>query len=342
MAGMRQHYIPRFLQSGFSIEEKNKNCFTWVYRLDKEPFNTNTINNGVERYFYSDNMNTAVDDAITKIEPIFADLIANTKTNPKNNIDSNLLAAFVCHCEIRTKNIRQKLLNFSESTLQSNLDTLTNSIIFRKSIKGFLKDKKSKLHIKLNSEFKSKGFTTSQFLNLIKSDLFIDNAIREVGASLSDAIKIQLIPHLKNAIKEIQGIILSNNESSQFKIEKYKNYNYEYFTSNEIDIILGDSIVVFKNEKNDFSSFCEKESMPTQIIIPVSSTSFIMGHKGENHFELFELNSGIAKCSLDFFIHPEFSHERQKLQKLIGKSLHIGNSVDNEKIFFKQLMSQYS
>ena len=24
MAGMRQHYIPRFLQSGFSVERKNK------------------------------------------------------------------------------------------------------------------------------------------------------------------------------------------------------------------------------------------------------------------------------------------------------------------------------
>lgn len=205
-----------------------------------------------------------------------------------------------------------------------------------------MKDKKSKLYIKLKIEFKNKGFTTSQFLNLIKSDSFVDDAIREVGTSLSEAIKTQFIPQLENIVKESQGIILSNKESSQYKFEKYKKYHYEYLTSNDIDIILGDSIVVFKNEKNDFSSFCEKESMPTQIIIPVSSTSFIMGHTGKNDFDLSELNSGIAKCSSDFFIHPELSHERQKLQMLIGKSRYIGNSVDNEKIFFQQLMCEYS
>lgn len=324
------------------MKKKNKNYFTWVYRLDRDPFNTNIINNGVESYFYSNKLNTAVDDAITEIEPNFASLIADTKINPPNNIDANLLAAFVCHCETRTKNIRQNLLSFSESTLESNLDTLTNSANFRKSIKGFLKDKNSGLYIKLKGEFKNKGFTTGQFSTLIKSDSFVDNAIREVGTSLSETIKTQFIPQLKNIIKESQGIILSNEELSQCKIEKYNKYHYEYFTSNDIDIILGDSIVVFKNEKNDFSSFCEKESMPTQIIIPVSSTSFIMGHKGKNDFDLSGLNSGIAKCSLDFFIHPEFSHERQKLQMLIGKSLHIGNAVDNEKIFFQQLMSKYS
>lgn len=82
MAGMRQHYIPRFLQSGFSVERTKKNYFTWVYRLNKDPFNTNIVNNGVESYFYSDKLNTAVDDAITEVEPIFASLIANTKTAP--------------------------------------------------------------------------------------------------------------------------------------------------------------------------------------------------------------------------------------------------------------------
>ncbi len=51
MAGDRHHYIPQFLQRGFSSHSSGKQFFTWVYRKESKPYNPNIINSGVKQSF---------------------------------------------------------------------------------------------------------------------------------------------------------------------------------------------------------------------------------------------------------------------------------------------------
>jgi hypothetical protein len=43
MAGKRQHFIPQFIQSGFASHVSGDEIYTWVYRKEAKPFNTNII-----------------------------------------------------------------------------------------------------------------------------------------------------------------------------------------------------------------------------------------------------------------------------------------------------------
>ena len=111
MSGKRQHFIPRFLQSGFTSHTKGDESFTWVYRKGTEPFNTNIKNTGVEGKFYSAKDGSEVDSLITDAESKFSELIYNLRSgslNPSKNKKS--IAELIAHLEARTRHIRQNFL----------------------------------------------------------------------------------------------------------------------------------------------------------------------------------------------------------------------------------------
>lgn len=82
MSGKRQHFIPRFLQKGFASHTEDGEIYTWVFKKNREPFNTNLINVGVEKYFYTDQSNSIADDKITEAEDSYSKLIKNLRTQP--------------------------------------------------------------------------------------------------------------------------------------------------------------------------------------------------------------------------------------------------------------------
>lgn len=69
MAGTQQHVLPRFLQKGFASRVKGEQVFTYVYRKGSDkPFEANTANVGVEKYFYETESGISADDEITNLD----------------------------------------------------------------------------------------------------------------------------------------------------------------------------------------------------------------------------------------------------------------------------------
>ena len=75
MSGKRQHYIPRFLQEGFASRLSGEEAFTWVYRKNAAPFESNTTNVGSENYFYGQPGTGSTDELLTGVEGKFAELL---------------------------------------------------------------------------------------------------------------------------------------------------------------------------------------------------------------------------------------------------------------------------
>lgn len=67
------------MQKGFKSPEQNRENYTWVYRKDSEPFNTNLINIGVQKFFYTEQDDTETDDRVTEAENSFSDLVQNLR-----------------------------------------------------------------------------------------------------------------------------------------------------------------------------------------------------------------------------------------------------------------------
>jgi uncharacterized protein DUF4238 len=79
MGGKRQHFVPRFLQSGFGSHRNGDEVFTWVYRKGAATFNTNVANVGVEGLFYTEGDDPYVDDLITEAESDFSKLVEDLR-----------------------------------------------------------------------------------------------------------------------------------------------------------------------------------------------------------------------------------------------------------------------
>ena len=70
MAGKRHHYIPRFLQRGFSIEKDSK-FFCCLCKKDIIKENIVIENVGLENKFYTLDGDSTIDDRITEKETFF-------------------------------------------------------------------------------------------------------------------------------------------------------------------------------------------------------------------------------------------------------------------------------
>ena len=106
MSGIRQHFIPRFLQAGFADEKQH----TWVYHKDSRIFKTNIIKAGGERYFYSHQGNNEADDLITEAEKSFNSTIKSLRESNQQP-RSQQIAELIAHLEVRTRNYRLSFQN---------------------------------------------------------------------------------------------------------------------------------------------------------------------------------------------------------------------------------------
>jgi hypothetical protein len=104
MAGKRQHYLPRFLQKGFSSRQSGKEVYTWVFRKNTKPYETNVINVGSEQYFYGEPEQFKVDDDITKKELQFFPLLEELRSHSSDtDLENRQIKEFIIHLIVRTR-----------------------------------------------------------------------------------------------------------------------------------------------------------------------------------------------------------------------------------------------
>ncbi len=119
MSGKRQHYIPRFLQKGFISHESGKESYTWVFSKNKEPYNTNIKNFGLERNFYTSDDGISADEIITKKEIEFSAIIQKLRQEDLSVLNNSKLPFLLAHLLIRTRLIRDAFADSGEyMTLQ--------------------------------------------------------------------------------------------------------------------------------------------------------------------------------------------------------------------------------
>jgi hypothetical protein len=68
MSGRRQHDVPRFLLNGFASKvvhgAEEDEYSVWCFRKGKPPFEPNTKNVGLQKFFYGESGKGSLDDLI--------------------------------------------------------------------------------------------------------------------------------------------------------------------------------------------------------------------------------------------------------------------------------------
>lgn len=137
MAGKNQHYIPQFLQKGFSqttsaigfakSTTSNKgDSKVWVFEKQKS-YPTHPRNKGSERFFYGLE-NSVLDQTITDAEKSYSKIINNLRMYSEDTLlECDGLPELVAHMLVRSKNIRQTASDIGEMALDVLGQSMLNS-----------------------------------------------------------------------------------------------------------------------------------------------------------------------------------------------------------------------
>lgn len=143
MAGDNHHYIPQFLQRGFSSHSVAKEHFTWKYSKDALPVNQAIREIGADDRFYALEDDYSVDDAITARELKLAKLVKQLRDGSIQSMRDTRIPIFLAHIEVRTKGLRETFMEGSSFLIEQVLKYVTTGTEFVDGvIQRLINDKK--------------------------------------------------------------------------------------------------------------------------------------------------------------------------------------------------------
>jgi hypothetical protein len=331
MSGKRQHFIPRFLQSGFASHMNGDEIFTWVYRKDTQPYNTNTANTGVEGHFYFQDDDNQADDDITSAEGGFCELVYALRNGSEEaTADSGALAELIAHLEIRTRHLRQSFSNTSGAVMEEMLRFMDDRQAFGDFMKRRLMNDPSIVRNAITDELRKRNLPDSllpQLLDASLSQPFVEQVLPSLLADLPLMIDQfrSALPHIvESASKSGHIKALKQTLSPQAKIDQYRALNFCLFHSTKVMFPLGDAPIIFRlNGDRPFKTFSEKNDLIQSVYLPLTPSLILVGRIDEYMPELSQIPIAVAQCSLEYFISDSQSKANDALHPHIGKNAHL-------------------
>lgn len=327
MAGKRQHFIPRFLQRGFSIEKEGK-FFSCLCRKEVIKENIVIENIGLENKFYTLAGDSSIDDKITYKETYIYSKIVRELVNGTFNMDDiESLSDFVFHMEIRTKNLRSNFTNTASHLIdQMRIRLLSKDALSRYLNQNVISDS-SKFDRLINEQLNE--LNIPQVLRPHIKDVLFNN-VHAWLPDIANKLSLQLIPLFENMVLSgipeaaKKGHLKGLGMDESLKIEEYKKLNYKVINV-EQSLILGDCLVVFEVDGDRrFKPFHEKDDDLKAVYMPINSHSILYGAKyPDDNPSLENINDIVAQCSTDFFICKEPIHNMNEIQNLIGVNSYL-------------------
>ncbi len=309
MAGKRQHYIPQFLQRGFTIEGHEQKAF--VIRIDKAPYLSNIQDIGVEGYFYTEGEDVIVDDLITEEENLIAPAINDLRVRLNEEVLSSELAAkLVAHFEIRTRHLRMNYLQGIKNMVQQISCALEDEKIFLTYLKNQIINDNHFVMEQIDSHGMIPSHQKKLWGEIIQRnpDLIIRNFPKPLLKYMATQLRQQFSDELLiKKIKEGHIKALKQTIAPDEKIAIFSKLTFKVMETKD-KLFLGDSIVVFINSEGKWKPFYEKGDRLKSIIMPLNQNKYLFGVASGGKGYIYsseELRGMLASCSLEFLISPE-------------------------------------
>lgn len=333
MSGERQHFIPRFLMEGFASYVRGNNSFTWVYPKAGAPFNTNTINVGVERQFYTDGKDTQADDLITAAEGKFSSLVHDLRQGIVTRLVDPLLPQLIAHLEIRTRNLRKNFLQSAEFLASNIFDNIFKKYASDDFLLKEFQSSSSKLRQSLISGLAERRFSHVQIEQSMQRIPMIIDPIKANLRLLAEVLRPLYLQRLKQTAKSGHITVLKTAIAPEMRVVQYKNLSYTLAEPIDGPLILGDSIVFFHVDgPRAYKAFLDKEDALKAVFLPLDARTLLVaaipGFSANHH----NLREAIARCSLEYFIATDRSSANELLKDRIGVDAALLTKAELEEI----------
>lgn len=333
MSGVRQHFIPRFLQKGFRIPSNGKIVRSWVYEHDRPPRTANIADVGLERYFYAIDTETKLDEKITEAEQhIYAPLVERLRDGCVDAGDASLIAEMLTHFEVRSRHVRENMDGlFENCTSQIMLqlaDPHTLALLLEKHLTPGSE--------MLDRALAQQGITYEQLqlilrLNQTRLEDVLRPLIEVFAVQISNALPA-LLPQITGIVKQGHVKMLTDAVSPSARAARLACLKYSVKAFEAGNLPLGDSIVLFhvKGERA-FKSFLDKGEEVLHVVLPLSSNQYLLGVATGAGADLsYDLAEQIARCSMRYFI--SCSDQMTELQDKIGTNSHWLSQAETQSI----------
>lgn len=329
MAGKLNHIIPKWLQKGFPSRFDGEQVFTWVYRKNSKPFETNTGNINAENYFYGKKGDDVMTDAEThKFSPLINKLRDETCNFQNSKTE---IAELIAHFSIRTKVIRQGFEDISVKMFDGMRDIFTDKSIIENLFNSEVIENELMSHLP-ESDKKDVKTLLDEFAKPFYEDETFKNEMSKTIESFFSTIFDSSNPLLSNSVREGHIKSLSNHTIPENRVKSLEKLEWNVFTTNN-PLILGDVACIFREiGQKQFKTNCDLDKTG-QVYLPISTNQMLIGVFEDKEIETDTkiLNEAIARCSFEQFICSEMTDDKIDLIKFIGTNAYLADDEEIEK-----------
>jgi len=323
VSGVRQHFIPRFLQKGFRTPGNGKIVRCWVYEQNKPPRSANIQDVGLERHFYAIDGEPDLDDKITDEErDVYVPLIDSLRAGNLSEAVVETIPALLAHLEIRSRHVRQNMQSMVDECATGILGYLSDPATLRALTRDHFRPGSPVF----DSALAEQDVSPQQLQVLLTMDESLLDQIIEPLVSIFAAQMPALLMRIKSSvpdmIKASHVRMLNESVSPAARALRFSALHYSVQRFESGDMPLGDSVVLFHvRGERSFKPFMDKDDELVHVILPLSSDLYLLGETDISQTPLSQnLPLEIARCSMKYFICSHQSDRAVDFQAQIGRN----------------------
>jgi hypothetical protein len=338
VAGENQHFIPQFVQGGFSSRGTAAKRKTWVYRTAQTPFEPNLRNISAERHFYGTATDRELDDQITDLEKgEIAPLWQALCLMPPGPVpDVAAVAHLIAHFETRTKHLRvmflnpvHRLLDRMELMLRDTGEATQRVIAWYRNDPLDFAD--AELLRRLGPVRMKKlmlGFPRRRVEDMARA------VIEAAPAKLIRARAMMDLPVLFK--KGHNQALLNTIGSSSARAGAYEALHFQVveYSDTDLRLVLGDGICLFAASGGEYRPLQGAPEGLAQIVVPLTSKRALIGTRDQAGEvpNAAQVRQAAIRCSREQFIAAAFDPALSDAAKEIGLWADVLSGDDVEEI----------
>jgi Protein of unknown function (DUF4238) len=325
MAGKNQHYLPQFLQKGFTSQTLGKNRYTWLYRKGNAPIEQEIKHVGADPFFYGDpETEVSADPAITEIENAYALLLDSLrKAVPGTVLPDPKIPLLVSHLAVRTKYVREVARNAGVNLLRALASNFPNQERIRAELLSL--DRINLLMARRVERWNAFSRTERERARSLWRYHIVDSLPQYYPAFVE-----RLNMEIEKGIGQLSGLLranmikgLADNPSPEAAARRYDGYSWSVSETSG-NIILGDTACVVECADGSYRGFDNTELPARSIFLPITSNRLLVGTTGAfPRIGVDTLNAAAARSSCDFFISANLDKPLDELHLRISETAEI-------------------
>ncbi len=348
MAGIRQHTIPQFLQRGFASTGEGDKARVWMYRKGQAGRQVGIADVAVERFFYGDQSELELDEAITKFEHEYISLLNHLRTREDGEaIQSDLIPEMVAHLCVRTRHIRQSAARMFDELTQRAIQELSRDGVMARTVASAIRRPGADRDRFEAAAFDAGGAEGLAAIQSRKGRALVEGHMRddpEFKGEMTgyfDELYAGVKGQLHEAVRQGCNDAMRKNVRIPKRAEGYRELRWHVMASDS-PLLLGDTVIVLETDGDSrFKPLDGRGDHIHRLYLPVSSDRLLIGsHTREcPKIAAQELNQLIVRCSDEFFLSSTPLETEDPLIEELGKWAGLLTDAETQRIIRKVVKS---